>query len=853
MFFDAFLRRRPTGPLLRLARRIDLSQEAFAEEKHRIRALLEEQKESGKISPGCPVELFELFLRDTRCARAAVYEPELAINTAALREKLEKDPRGLEWRYLLEEGLAFAVEENGSAGIAVSDAALAFMPRTRLARLGLLGEASISLSIERKGVLLAPDFDIRLRWLRNRALLQRPGLDGIYLTAGKKSYLLAPTYFIAADAVSRFREEKAEGREIAFAKLSEVLRVTGVGNFSGAATTVRLLFASQFSLTIDPETKEIVPYFLPNALNPEGERKDYRPLLSAREMKRALSQLKADCDDGKSVPEYFAVGSSSFVYLAPSLRRTLGVVQRLRSGAEGPEGKFELMANPLSAIMRHWPKGEPQPEIDGIFVETPEFLSSRVKAFGPWTPKRIDFIKPASTDWFASGGGDYVILVNGEPCTLTAEECRSLRINLEKALKEGGGSVRIKNEEFSTDAFDREEIEALVDAIDKAQEVTGKQDEKSPEERPAGKDSGAPSKTKEEKPKKPLYGPLIKDNLEVLSYECEKAEPRGWSTNFAGLEKPYALLDHQKEALSWLQGLWNAGVPGALLADDMGLGKTLQCLAFMKWLRDGFAAEGEAKPMLVLAPVSLLSNWQQEAQKYFGPGLTPPLIADGRTAAAAERRTPSEVADALASTDWVISNYETVVRHPRFFMSVGWGFVALDEAQKIKTPTSLTTETVKALKSDFVLAMTGTPVENSFADLWSILDACVPGLMGSLRSFAERYGGERDPEQSGRELQGLLTGEGMQGKGVCLMLRRLKIDRLKGLPSKNIEKVRVPMPPQQLAKYRSCIADYKNHKGTDGRQMLFKALSAIRRCSVVPFEVSGEEVTLLRVLPKRDA
>src|SRR5262249_6756460 len=206
----------------------------------------------------------------------------------------------------------------------------------------------------------------------------------------------------------------------------------------------------------------------------------------------------------------------------------------------------------------------------------------------------------------------------------------------------------------------------------------------------------------------------------------------GALTRGAGTPPPSApggigapLRPYQETGLSWLWFLHRHRLSG-ILADDMGLGKTLQALTLLQKAKD---AEG-TKPSLVVAPTSVLANWQREVER-FAPQLTTALW-HGQ-----ERK---ERAESLRDVDLVLTSYALVRRDVEELSRIGWRYLVLDEAQNIKNADSVTAQACKSLPSEQRLALTGAPLENRLAELWSIFDFLMPGFLGSAEDFAERYG-----------------------------------------------------------------------------------------------------------------
>lgn len=217
--------------------------------------------------------------------------------------------------------------------------------------------------------------------------------------------------------------------------------------------------------------------------------------------------------------------------------------------------------------------------------------------------------------------------------------------------------------------------------------------------------------------------------------------------------KPYP---YQSTGIKWLNGLVNQSI-GGILADEMGLGKTLQIIAVLQ----EEVSKGR-KNNLVICPSSLMENWRREIDK-FAPSVRPEIHhGSKRTGWPAE----------LLGNDVIITTYETVLQDEALFTMINWGIVVLDEAQAIKNPAAKRTLVIKSLNRRNSFAVTGTPVENSLEDLWSLLDFAMPGFLGSLSEFQTRYA---DDVNSAESLRRLTT---------PLILRRKVEEVAKDLPEK---------------------------------------------------------------------
>ena len=298
------------------------------------------------------------------------------------------------------------------------------------------------------------------------------------------------------------------------------------------------------------------------------------------------------------------------------------------------------------------------------------------------------------------------------------------------------------------------------------------------------------------------------------------------------------LKPHQAEGIAWLQEAWRKGEPGALLADDMGLGKTLQALSFLVWVHEVRRQSSHARyPALICAPVGLLINWKTELERHFAGGVLGDVeMLFGARVRELRRTRGKELGAGVAGLDTsplkragvVLTTYETIRDCQHSLGAVRFDGVVFDEAQKIKTPGALVTHAAKSLNSDFVLTMTGTPIENRLADLWCIVDTASPGRLGDVGSFTQKYESNPDPEDL-RHLKASLTDT--TDDRPPLMLRRLKADRLEGLPAKTEHVHACEMPDLQATAYTQAVLRARSAQGP-GRML--SALHELRMISLHP-------------------
>lgn len=354
---------------------------------------------------------------------------------------------------------------------------------------------------------------------------------------------------------------------------------------------------------------------------------------------------------------------------------------------------------------------------------------------------------------------------------------------------------------------------------------------------------------------------VLKSNIDTVDYTESRAELLSLPDEVEP-ELPRALLPatilkpHQRRGVAWLQHLWGrspVACRGALLADDMGLGKTLQLLTFIAACRE---ENPDLDPVLVVAPLALLANWQSEIDRFFKPGSFTVLTLYGQRLS--ELRIPKRemAAELLANgitkllrKDWVggasivLTTYETM-RDLEFTLAAQpWSIMVCDEAQKIKNPTAMVTRTAKKQRVRFRIACTGTPVENSLADLWCLFDFIQPGLLGALNAFSRKY---REPIEAKTESQKAAVAE-LRSLIEPQTLRRTKSEVARDLPNKLVDdRCRsLAMSERQRALYFSALEILKRDRASNNPAAALSALHRIRRlCSDPYWEQPGQGLLL---------
>ncbi len=247
------------------------------------------------------------------------------------------------------------------------------------------------------------------------------------------------------------------------------------------------------------------------------------------------------------------------------------------------------------------------------------------------------------------------------------------------------------------------------------------------------------------------------------------------------------LRPYQQHGVAWMSFLRENGF-GGVLADEMGLGKTVQVLALFQAVLA--RKPGRLAPFLVICPTSLVFNWAAEAAR-FTPGIRVGVVSGPDRSRALET---------MAEFDLVITSYALARRDAAHYRAMEFDTVVLDEAQHIKNRATQNAQTVKAIRARHRLILTGTPLENSVADLWSLFDFLMPGYLGSSDDFRERYEVAISRERDAGALQRL-------GRRIRpFLLRRLKRDVVKELPDKIEQTAYCELTREQSGVYQQLLA-----------------------------------------------
>lgn len=284
------------------------------------------------------------------------------------------------------------------------------------------------------------------------------------------------------------------------------------------------------------------------------------------------------------------------------------------------------------------------------------------------------------------------------------------------------------------------------------------------------------------------------------------------------------LRGYQKDAISWFYELTQLGM-GGILADDMGLGKTLETIAYIHCIKPD-------KPTLIVAPSTLIYNWQREIERFLPDSKY--LLING----AKDERT--DLIQKVGEYEFVITSYPLLRRDINQYKYIEFSFCVIDEAQYIKNRKTMNAISVKKIQAKHKFALTGTPIENSIMELWSIFDFIMPGYLGTARSFGERFLNVSDDAEISETLRNIIR---------PFVLRRLKKDVLSELPEKIETTMTAELSREQKAIYQVYVEKVRNEAidvlaSGGGRMSILTGILRLRQiCCHPELFVSGQKLT----------
>ena len=733
------------------------------------------------------------------------------------------DREGLATIFALVESEVGVIEE---PAVRIAHAQAARLSARDAKALGMPTDLPLRLDIRCDGDIASPAFRLWNRWIGADGLPFQREISwcGCIATVGPRSFRLPDPLYSVLALIQHFNESPPSDRDARLLYWGRIRELLGdspeeIRNDYYLRDT-RIYPARRFTLRVDPlgmTDAALTPVLMGNqpardGVAPEGPDSAGSTPVLPEHFQGIFARRFGQFSEARTV---YALEDGSYVVIDPVCRDALQVVRAAMSGT--PAERLAFCRNPRAALAAAFGESVAQEVLEDLFVET-EAFSERVLEIGLWQKKILPWVQRKGEAWLPPER--LGLMIAGERVEIPQEKVAKLVEQVDQTLKSGGGDVSIEGRKVPAS-------EDLLGALKALGDEIAPPDKQPRESSPGERESG---------PRKVL---VIRDNFENLDYSGRARKHRSGSPDLpASLNTRFK--EHQKTGLRWLQDHWIQGSPGALLADDMGLGKTLQVLAFAAWVREEMAAGmTPRRPILIVAPIGLLRNWEAEHKRHMiAPGLGNLVAAYDTGIRGLRRHNANELKtgqsvldrDALQRADWVLTSYEALRDYQLSFGLIPFALAVFDEAQKIKTPGTLTTEAAKAVNAEFTIAMTGTPVENRLADLWCVVDTAQPGVLGDLKTFSRVY--ESEPTQE------VLTGlkdkiwhstDASAKPG--LMLRRMKEDSLDALPRKYVHVVERPMPAAQANAYTDAI---RRGRGAQGSAIL-GVLQGLRGVSLHPY------------------
>lgn len=715
------------------------------------------------------------------------------------------------------------------------------------ASLGLPPLTDLTLRTDAEGVLGTEGFRLRTQWMRS-GQQRTPARTGAILATDRGAQRL-PLWMLDAVALAegfhRSADDAAHWEALArFRKALEPGVEMAAGSAAARVSMTDFLSGLEVSLT---DSFSIAP-------NPAGDDFEVLPFDSARSTSggiptEAMAEL-AGADlrifqrrlRERGALNAFRLGPGRFLVVdraaAPALK-VMAEAQRdpleeRRAFIRNPRARIteaveaQLRRQPDFANLPPDAQEEAVEAIAGpLLVETEEYIrfSDRVIGLEIYQGNPVAEFTSSGTTWLPEAFARAVI---ERLDAMGAPGLAALRDHVQAAMEAGQESVAFEGHDLPATAQTLQVIEAKL------------------EERRAGE--GAPEDPPPAAPSD--SGPVIlttADNFTEVQWRPARGPRRSALSVTVPGQVRTRLKDHQIDSLRLQVEAWTAGMTGILNADEQGLGKTLQTISFLVWLNEHMKRDPAARrgPVLVVAPTSLLENWEQEVAHHVEqPGLGHLIrlygsaTAGRRRAGATGRDTEngearldfSDIERALASgaghLTWVLTTYTTLTNYQHSLAKIPFAAAVFDEIQNIKNPGTLAANAARAMNADFRIGLTGTPIENTTIDLWAIMDQLAPGALGSLADFRARFG--TPDEGNMAELHARVFHH--QAGLPPLAFRRMKETVARDLPQKSRFLHPRVMPQLQADSYEE--ARVKLASGGPGAAL--KMLHHIRSVSVHP-------------------
>lgn len=763
--------------------------------------------------------------------------------------------------------------------IFVTHAAVAALSAGQAHALGLPDRPPFVLSTDTSGVIGSPGFTLTARWL-NAGQPIATRRRGAFLETSKGSFLIPDPLFSALELADRFDSGGVDLPEH-WAALAEFRRLLDPESaeasdpieMSGFLRGLRIYTGAAFSLTFRGEGDDLDfdPVLFDADAVQRAEEEGW-PLTEGNGMLPAamLKAFQQHQNTGfrafESAKRSYLLSSNTYLIVDNDLETVLQVVREKQQA--DPADRQAFAANPRAVIAerlaeqargrdnRATPEDEEarEEEIENraasLFIETPEYVD-RAIGIGLWEEPNLEFLPHTPNVWLPE---TFAVELGGVWIRLDADAVVELRTKVDEAIRTEQPEVDYRGER----------VPATPEVRDKLAQIVGTETPKtapSDDESDSGAtddedDSGQDDEDNSRTPSSPIVV-LVRNNFVEENWSPQRPPREARIPSTPPSTVGTRLMDHQQRSLEWQIDAWQAGHLGILNADDQGLGKTLQTLAFLAWLQEHMAKAPQEKrqPALIVAPTGLLRTWEAEVKKHltetglgaridvYGrslralriPGSTGKDTDDGH-ARLAFRRLFSAIEKGNGHRWWLLTTYETLANYQHSFRQIEFSVVVFDEIQKIKNVRTLIALAARAVKADFRIGLTGTPIENHVSDLWAIMDALTPGesdapgRLGTLHDYMGRY--RMVTKDSMGELHARLFKPVKNGDRHWppVAQRRFKESEIAGLPRKDYRLYPSVMPDAQAEAYENA----RRHLVDGARGAALKLLHHIRGVSLHP-------------------
>ena len=738
--------------------------------------------------------------------------------------------------------------------------AVASLDMKQARALGLPGRPPYVFTADTAGVIGSPEFTLSVRWLDAGTPIPARR-RGAFLETPRGVYLIPEPLFSATELADGFDAGAVDlpGHWAALADFRRILDPEAGGadsaDLSRFLQDLRIYTGAALSLALTgtPDDMDFDPV-LYNAETANDAADEGRSLtekdgmLPEEQLRIFQRHARTGFRAFSAAKRSYLLGRNTYLIVDDDLETVLQVVREKQRA--GPEERRAFAANPRAVIVERLAElsrargdGTDRAEADAgeedaearaavLFIETPEY-ADRAIGIGLWEKPPLEFLPHVPNVWLPE---TFALELGGVWVHLDREAVADLRKKVDQAIEEGEAHVEHRGQRIPATA---EVQKKLSDAIGT--------------ERPAGENDDGKDETAKGKQEAP--GKIVVNVEQNFVEENWPADDIPQRQAFIPAEPPTkigtTLLPHQQIALGWQIAAWRAGLPGVLNADDQGLGKTLQTLAFLAWLQGNMerGPPAKCKPVLVVAPTGLLRTWEHEEETHltgtrlgarlraYGPNLVNLKTSElsGRDTDDGKPRLGFE--ELRSSIDkgkghnwWLLTTYETLKNYQHSFRQIDFSAVVFDEIQKIKNVQTLVSLAARGVKADFRIGLTGTPIENHVIDLWAIMDAVVPGRLGTLKEYIERY--RIVTETNMPELYSRLFMK-VRKDDRCYppcAQRRFKDNEIEDLPRKHYRAYPTTMPEAQAQAYETA----RGHLLDGARGAALKLLHHIRAVSLHP-------------------